>query len=82
MKLALGLGVLLVALCAPVIVSYLSVQDLRDLSAVSEQKASARSLAQTVTNMDQIAQLARQSADGARDSAQACQALSGSALDC
>jgi hypothetical protein len=31
--------------------------------------------------MDQIAQLARQSADGARESAQACQALSGLALD-
>lgn len=38
-KLALGVGVLLVALCATAIVSYLSVQDLRDLSAISEQKA-------------------------------------------
>ena len=48
MKLALGFGVLLVALCATAMVSYLSVQDLRDLSAVSEQKASARLLAQTI----------------------------------
>ncbi len=48
MKLALGFGVLLVALCATAIVSYLSVQDLQDLSAVSEQKASARLIAQTI----------------------------------
>ena len=48
MKLALGFGVLLVALCATAIVSNLSVQDLQDLSAVTEQKASARLLAQTI----------------------------------
>ncbi len=33
------------------------------------------------TNMDQIAKLVKESADGARESAKACQGLSGLALD-